>query len=88
MTSEVAVAVIGAVSVLIAGLIAAYLVPRVKWGNEKNRMKYEARIALLKKCRLQITDPNFNIQNFIVTPEYSQIKGLLNQNLVAQIEET
>ncbi|MDC9725949.1 MAG: hypothetical protein PSN44_08570 [Gammaproteobacteria bacterium] len=88
MTSDIAVALITAGSTLLGGLIVAYVVPRIKWSNEKERKKHDARVALLKRCRLQIKEPYFDIQVFMRTTEYSQIRHLLAPDLVSKIESS
>ena len=69
-------------SIIISSLIS----PHIKWNIEKKRIKQKRRILLIKNSKRIISKTNFNYNRFISTPEYSDLKSNLDEELIKFIE--
>lgn len=70
------------ISIIISTLIA----PHIMWNIEKKRIKQNRRILLIKNSKRIISKVEFDYIRFLSTPEYSNLKSYLSNELILNLK--
>lgn len=70
----------------ITGAIASLIAPWANWGVEKRRKKIEWRKGFVNDCKRIINKSDFDIDQFVETFYYSNLKIHLSNSLKKEIE--
>lgn len=71
----------------VTGAIASLIAPWANWGIEKRKKKFEWRKGFINECKRIINKRDFDVERFIVTYHYSNLKVHLSDLLKKEIED-
>jgi len=70
----------------VAGVIVGLIAPWIKWKTEKGKIRLENQREFVRVMRQEIAKETFELNAFLETPHYSQLRTHISRRLRTQIE--
>lgn len=71
---------------LLTGATGSLIAPWIKWGIEKNKMRREAKIQIIKELKTITSEKEFDRVKFINSPNYMTVRDKLSSATVKELE--